>query len=183
MRGSRLIGRRAVRDLPLVSVEFVADRHERASDGQVRSVEVDVAPAQAEDLAASHARVGGEPDGGVVAVTACECQECPELLSVPHSGRVAGQRPPLRGVGDRGRVSQDPAATDGVLESPTQDHVDLYDGLVVQPSCAVGASGVEQVGVEALEVIGAQVPQRDPADPWDEVKIDDSPVGIPCAGP
>lgn len=47
-------------------VEFVADRHERACDGQLRGVEVDVALAESEDLAASHASVGGDPQRGVV---------------------------------------------------------------------------------------------------------------------
>ena len=164
-------------------VEFVADGHERASDGEMRGVEVDVTPSEAEYLAASHAGVGGDPQRGVVAVIACRCQECPELLGVPHARRVARQRPSLRGVGDLGRVAEDPTAADGVIERSTQDHVDLHDGLVVEPSRAVGASVVEQVGVQALEVIGTQMPQRDPPDSRDEMEVDDSPVGVPRARP
>jgi hypothetical protein len=86
-------------------------------------------------------------------------------------------------VGNLGRVAEDPTAAHGVIERSTQDHVDLYDGLVAEPSRAVGASVVEQVGVQALEVIGTQLPQRDPPDSRDEMEIDDSPVGVPRARP
>ena len=84
---------------------------------------------------------------------------------------------------DLGRVGEDPTAADGVIERSTQDHVDLHDGLVVEPSRAVGASVVEQVGVEALEVIGTQMPQRDPPDSRHDMQVDDSPVGVPRARP
>jgi len=42
--------------------------------------------------------------------------------------------------------------------------VDLDHGLVVEATGAVGSSCVEEVGVEALEVIGSQVPEGNPAD-------------------
>ena len=41
-------------------VEFVADRHQGPGDGQ--PVGVEVVPAEAEELAASEAGVGGEPE-------------------------------------------------------------------------------------------------------------------------
>ena len=132
---------------------------------EVRGVEVDVAPAEAEDLAASHAGVGGDPERGVVAVVAGRGEERAELWAfhtrdvLLDSGRRLGAWAILAGL-----VRIQPAA-DGVVEGAAQDHVDLDDGLVVEPARAVGASVVEQVGVEPLEVIGPEVPQRDPSDP------------------
>jgi hypothetical protein len=65
-------------------VQFVADGYERASNGEVRGVEVDVTPSQSEDFTASHPGVGGDAQCGVVPVIACRGQECTELLGAPH---------------------------------------------------------------------------------------------------
>ena len=61
-RGARLAAR---------LVQFVADGHERPGDGELRAVEVDVAPLETEDLTASHPGVGGDPQRRVAAVISC----------------------------------------------------------------------------------------------------------------
>lgn len=59
------------------------------------------APAEAEELPSAHPGVGGDPKGGAVPVVDGEAQENPKLLGVPVSGRRrAGERAPLRGVGE-----------------------------------------------------------------------------------
>ena len=81
------------------------------------------------------------------------------------------------------RVGQDKSAAGCVVERPTQNHVDLHHRLVVQAATAVGSASVEEIGIEAFEVVGSEVAERDLADPRDNVQVDGAPVPVPCAYP
>ena len=71
-------------------VELVGHRDERPGDGESPRVQVDVAPAQAEELASSHAGGGGQPVGGK---SRCD-------LAAPRTPAVAGHsRPEVGSVG------------------------------------------------------------------------------------
>jgi len=54
--------------------------------------------------------------------------------------------------------------------------VDLDDRLVVQPAGPVGAAVVEELGIEAFEVVRPEVAQRDATDARDDVNPDVAPA-------
>jgi hypothetical protein len=56
-------------------VELVADRDQGAVDGQVSVGEVDVTPAQTEELAAAHAGVRSEPERRKQPITSRDLEE------------------------------------------------------------------------------------------------------------
>ena len=162
-------------------VQFVADGHERASNGESRGVEVDVTPSQAEDLAASHSGVGGDPQRGEETVIACRRQECSELLGVPHPRRVAREWPSLRGVGDLGRVAEDQdrggrrrrALDAGSCGSRRRSCCSVHPFL-----------DLSLVGAWRRDARGgpAEVPERDPSDVGYEVQLDVAAVGAQVLG-
>gem|GEM_PF-6649253 len=159
-------------------MDLVADGHERARDREAGGVEVDVAPPQSEHFAAAHAGVRSDPQRRVGSVGAGRGQKRPQLLGVPHARGVGRQRSALRCVGDLQRVGEQEAAPHGVVERSSQDHVDLHNGLVLEPTGAVGATVIEELGVEAFEMTGTEVPQGDTTDVRDHVQVDDPPIGV-----
>ncbi len=59
---------------------LVADGHQRSVDRDAGSIELDVAPVQAEELTASHSGVRRDPQSGVKAVVGGGVEERPQLL-------------------------------------------------------------------------------------------------------
>lgn len=117
--------------------------------------EVDVAPAQSEQFAASHAGVGGEPEGAVVKVLAAVCQEGGEFVGVPGHPASTVVPSELGTGGEPDRVRRQHPAADGVVTDVAQEQVDLVDGLRGQASGAVVPSAVEE---RRVEVLGGSIP-------------------------
>lgn len=116
---------------------------------------IPVAPAESCDFAAAHAGGGSYVQGGVEAEMSGFGQEFGELLGGPafRPGPFAAAGPwRLGGVGDVGR--HEVVALCGA-ESGADDDVDVVDGLRCQPD-GMFAAGGEEVGVEAVEVLGPQ---------------------------
>jgi hypothetical protein len=82
-----------------------------------------------------------------------------QLACLPRSD-LAAWTPTLRRLRLGRGVPHDDAALDGVGERLVQDHVDLEDGLRVEATAAIGSAIREQVGVERIEVVSADAPER-----------------------
>src|SRR5664279_5504489 len=59
--------------------------------------------------------------------------------------------------------------------------MDLEDGLCVETTAVVGATGREQARVEAFEVFGAEVTDRDATEVGEDVELDVASIAVPSA--
>ncbi len=110
-------------------------------------------------------------------------EERPQLLGVPGVKGRAGERPSLRCVRDRRRVRGDHPPPHGIVERASKHHVDLENRLRIEAALSHVVAVGEQAGVEPLDVVGSQVPERDASDAGDDVQLDVAPVAIPGARP
>ena len=121
-------GAAALARLRLADQDVASRLDHRLHDPGAAGVEVDVAPAQADGLAAAHA--GGRqqhPEAvEAIALFGRPGQELAEGAGVPggHIGRL-GTRPGW--VGGVGRVPGQAAPADGIPEGPVEDDVDVGD--------------------------------------------------------
>ena len=132
-------------------------------------VEVDVGPAQPEELAATHAGHCRQPERGEQSMAGGGPQEQAELFGGPCLLFDLGDRPQPWCVGDEGDVAVDQPAADGVVEGAADDEVDLVDGLRCQCPAAVG--GVQHPVVQLLEVVGPQRAQPGGAEGGEDVPL------------
>ena len=116
-----------------------------------------------------------------------------ELVCGPRSRGGLGGRSPTAAdvVGD---VAADEFASGGIVERGPHDHVHLGDRLGREPG-SLPAAGRGELFVEVVEMIGAESTQRDVADRWVDVAVDEPRVPVggrrsdvsslvrhPCAG-
>jgi hypothetical protein len=99
--------------LRLAGQYLVPGPHPRLCDADAADIEVNIRPAKAEQLAAAHARGGGEQPGGEESVVGDRGQERPRLFGRPHLEFWARDG---RHVGKTRRVAADQAQTLGVSQ-------------------------------------------------------------------
>ena len=139
------------------------DHPGRPADPHRGLVEVDVAPAQRQGLAAAHAGVREHvPQREVVGVPAGPAQERGEL---PGGPRVHLRRLRLPGGGRRGvggRVAGQAAGLHRGAERGRQDRVDVADGPRRQALAlaVVGAAAALELPVQPVDPLGGQRGQR-----------------------
>ncbi len=124
-------------------------------DLDAAGVEVDVVPAQAEDLAASHPGRCGQAEQHRVAVLSRFGEEVAELIRGPRSGASPGRGPLARigRMGPGGGVRHQQTPIDGVVEGRPDDLMEVLDRLRGERPAAA-ATGEQQPPVERLEVLG-----------------------------
>jgi len=115
----------AVRCLAARFVEVVANSDEASVDRHRVLVEVDVAPFEAEEFAATHPGVGREPERREQATPDRSSQERCQLLGCPGLGFVFGYRPEPRCVRDERDVAGLNPALFGVIEGAADDEMNL----------------------------------------------------------
>ena len=99
-----------------------------------------------------------------------------EFQCGPRSrGGLGGRSPSAADV--VGDVAADEFASDGIVERGPHDHVHLGDRLGREPG-SLPAAGRGELFVEVVEVIGAESTQRDVADRWVDVAIDEPRVPV-----
>ena len=105
--------------------DLVADCDERLADREARSVEIDVTPPQAEELAATDRRHRGERPGRLKPSPAHVRNEGAELIWVPGVDSASG--PPRRApwLGSRRDVLPEQACVDRVGEHLVQRRADV----------------------------------------------------------
>ena len=104
-------------------VDLVADGHESAVDREPGVVDIEVAPAQAEQFTSTDPGVGREPQGGEQPVTSGRTQENPQLVGGPRLLLDSRDGPHLgRRSGERNVAADDPAAQ-CMVESSADDQV------------------------------------------------------------
>nr|WP_240899578.1 hypothetical protein [Kineococcus indalonis] len=141
-------GRRLRRPQPRAVVPFGdLPRHD-----DVGALEVDVAPVQPDRLAAAHAGEGDEVEERGEAVLGSGVEERGDVARLPH-GTARG--PVLRQLDLHRGVEGEKAALDGGVQRRSQGAVHVLDGRRARAAVAA----VEQVGVQGVEVVGAQVLQ------------------------
>ena len=107
-------------------------------------------------------------------------QERLELLGGPCLLLDLGDGAEPWRVGDEGDVAGDEPSAGGVRESAADDEVDLVDGLGSETGAAVGR--MEEVLVEAFEMVGSQPAQPDGAEGRQHMVLDLAAVAVVGAG-
>nr|WP_244307588.1 hypothetical protein [Kineococcus rubinsiae] len=128
------------------------------SDDDVRAVQVNVAPVHADGLASPHAGEGDEVEEGVQTMVGGGVEEDTDVLRLPDG---AARGAVLRELDLHRRVPGDEAALHRTVQGRTQGAVHVLDRGRRRRAEPVA----EQVGVESVDVVGAQilqpvVPQR-----------------------
>ena len=154
-------------------VSHAVHNRRRRSRGPGR-LEVDVVPAQAEDLVAAHAGGGQQPERGEQPMPCGGVQERLELIGCPGLRFEPGDRAQPGCVGDERDVAGDDAVADGVGEGAADDQMHLGHGLGCQCSASVGRMQLRVV--QRLQVVwGAAVGSG-------HVRASARCGGRPCAG-
>jgi hypothetical protein len=127
----------------------VADVAEGLSDRQPAGSEVEVAPAQPEDLAAAQPAGGGQQHRHVQRVALELVEERGQFGGGPGGLLRLGLawQPPTYRL-RLGRVAAELALGDRVLQGPAEDGVEVADGAGRQATGAVAAARAVQVGVD-----------------------------------
>jgi hypothetical protein len=127
----------------------VAWRRQRLADGEAAGVEVDIRPAQPEDLAAAHPGRRPEQDRDFELVASQPAEEAGELGRGPGRHVVAGALgEPLSDRLEAGDVAGQPAFGDRVRQGLGQDHVQVVDAAGRQATRPVQAPVGVEVAVE-----------------------------------
>jgi hypothetical protein len=150
--------------------------------GEVSTVEVDVAPAKTEELAAPNAGVRRESERREQPLAARNLKKGVQLLGCPRSHLVA-RSASLRCFRVRGDVANDETAFAGVAQGLVQDAVHLKNRLRVEAALADAPTAREQVRVVRLEMVSAKASQREPTDTRNHVQLHDASVAVPGAWP
>ena len=158
MVGSRSIARRELLVLPRL-VQLVADGDKAPVDGECGCVQVDVVPLQSEQLTAAESGVGEQPQGGKQPVAGRLTKKRPQFLRGPGLLFHLGYRPHLGGVGHQSDVSSHDPTPYSVVESATDDEMDLPHRLGSQRPLLVPR--MQFLLVELLEVMGSKAADRD----------------------
>jgi len=87
-----------------------------------------------------------------------------------------------RWITELGCVAVELSPPDRVAERPVDDGVDVVHGLLRQPAGAVDPPGVEQLDVEAVEVGGADLGERDLPEAGQNVMDEVGAVAVPGRG-
>jgi hypothetical protein len=122
----------------------VVGDHARLTDGHAGSVQVDVGPAQPEQLAATHAGGRGQQPRRVLAVAFDVGEEGAEL---PRRPDLELSRLRLRRVSGVGHVAHDVAPAHRVPERPVDQDMDIPDRLGGQAARPVPAAGGQQLSI------------------------------------
>lgn len=101
-----------------------------------------------------------------------------QFLGCPGLWFHLGNRPHVRRVGDQGHVAVDHATLDSVLESTTDDEMNLQHYLRRQRSPVVGR--VQHPVVERFQVVGSEPSDPEMANRREDVPVDLPSVSIPC---
>ena len=125
--GRRVEGDRppALCGLRLADPHLVLDRDNGLPDRRASRVEVEVGPAQPEDLAAACARRRQHDERRSEPVVASASEEGAKLTRSPRHHLGASRRRRLRRVGRVRRVARQPAPPHRVLEHAVRDRVDV----------------------------------------------------------
>ncbi len=118
--------------------DLVADGDERLADRQPRPVQIEVAPAQAEDLAASHAGHRREPPDRLQPSPADGLEEARQLIRLPRLDPARGAAVRPGRLGCSRHVLDEQAGIDRVREDLVQRRVDVADRLGAEPLPLVG---------------------------------------------
>src|SRR6202158_742879 len=118
-------------------------------DRQPDPIEIDIAPAEAEQLAAPHARGGGDVVKSKLPGLPRECQAGCQLVSGP----CRHFRPVLRlGVGPLGGIATQQAIVDSVLQRFAKADVDVVHCLLDEPAlCELPIETADAETVDRLE--------------------------------
>src|SRR6202049_3763637 len=118
-------------------------------DRQPNPIEIDIAPPEAQQLAAPHARCGGDVVETKLPVLRRESQEGSQFVSgpCPHLGPV------LRfGVCSLSGIATQQAIVDGVLQRFAKTDVDVVHGLLGEPAlCELPIEAADAEPVERLQ--------------------------------
>nr|WP_236835557.1 hypothetical protein [Blastococcus sp. KM273129] len=147
----------------LVDEPSAADPVDAAPHREGAGQRIDVLPLQRQRLGLAQAEGEGDGPAGGVADAGRGVQHGAGLAEVEGGGQVA--LPLGRWVDEGGDVAGNVSALDGDGERPRQDAVMAQHG-------GGGVAGVEERGVELVEVLGAQPVEAVPADAGDEVLAD-----------
>ena len=142
-----------------------ADVLQRPSDRKPGGADVDVGPFEADDLAAPHSRVRGEMQRPVETLLSCRLKKLFELGCDPALRSRSIQDSWSRQLRDPRDVVVDEVTLHGEIECASDDDVGLVHRLGRQPVAAASSRG-EQLSVEVIEVVRAQVTQHDGSRRW-----------------
>ncbi len=171
--------RRLLAVLPRDSWSSYANGDEASVDRHRVLAEVDVAPFESEEFAATHPGVGGEPERREQTMPDRSPQKGCQLSGGPCLGFVFGNRPEPRRVSNESDVSVHDPAFRGVIEGASDNEVNLEHRLGCQCLCA-GFGGSELRLVKSFEVGDFQSADRDPAEGWEDVAFDLAALALPC---
>jgi hypothetical protein len=149
--------------LRVFGVDLVARGDDALAYRQSPGVEVDVAPTEAGDLAASHPSRQQEEPGGPEAVVGGAGEELGRLGGGPHVG--LGLRDLRTGRASVGVLLED-AHPHRVLKGTVDERVGVLDALGREAAVAPGAV-FPQLGVEVAQDLGGQRVEADRADAGD----------------
>lgn len=107
-------------------------------------------------------------------------EEVGELVCGPYLGAGSRSRGRAWWVGVERDVVVDESTLGGLPEGGADGDVDVVDGLGAETS-STGTAVVDQVAVEAIEMLATKRAEGDVADGRDDVVVDDPPV--PGGGP
>ncbi len=144
-----------LRRLRLAHLEPIGDRHEGLDHVQGAAVEIDRPPREAADLAAPQAGRAEQEPRGEQPVVAHVVEEGAQLLRRPDLHLGLGR---LRQPNSERDVVLDQLPAHRVVERPPDRRVDVADRLGRQPTLAPDAPALEQLGVEALQIVRARAP-------------------------
>lgn len=130
-----------------------------------------VTPAQPGELTAAHPCGCRQVQSGVEAEMSRGGQELDELVGGPALRAGALARLGSRWLGGVGDVGGNEVLSLRVVERGANDDVYVIDGLGCEAAGAFAAGG-EQLGVEAVEVLGLQRPQRQRPEGGADVAVD-----------
>nr|WP_242471126.1 MULTISPECIES: hypothetical protein [unclassified Blastococcus] len=153
----------------LVDQPAAADAVDAAPDRQRAGEQVDVLPLQRQGLGLPQAEGEGDGPAGGVAHTSRGSQDGAGLIEVEGGGDVALLLG--RWIDEAGHVAGDVAALHGDGERSGQDAVMAQHG-------GGGVAGVEERGVELVEVLGAQPVEAVPSESGDQVLADGGLVAL-----
>lgn len=138
--------------------QCVGDGDQSVPDGHPRRVNVDIAPAQAENLTATHTRHRGETPDRLEPSSVHGVEKTRELRWVPRLDAVGQPSRRTRGFRARGDVLNDKSGVECVLESLVNRCVDLADRLCAERPPTVGRCC--QLPVERVEHRGRELLER-----------------------
>ena len=168
----------ACRCLRRTDLGFVADGQQLLINDEAGRIEVDAAPGESEQLAASHAGVRRQVDRRRPIGVLDSREEAAQLLGRPHL-MVLRPVENLRRVGEVGDVAQHGALAMRVGERLAEHPVDVPNRLRYEPAAGAVALAVdEQLGVQRVEVLGLELSELDRSDPRCDVEPDVVPVRL-----